>query len=332
MQSSGFIRRLRHATLAGTALLAGCAPLTHSHSDDRKLAGELVHHVVVVSIDGLRPDAIPASGAETLQRLMREGAYSTRARTINPSKTLPSHTSMLTGVSPAKHKITWNEDRVEEMGRVTVPTIFDLADSAGLRTAAFFGKAKFRHLIPTESLDYWATAPRGLEILPSHRMVEDVKRFLKYRRPELLFIHVADPDIAGHSAGWMSLPYRVAVRRADAAVREIWEVGQKRFGDDFVLIVTADHGGHERTHGTEMAVDMNIPWIVWGKGVRQGQIPGRITTFDTAATVLWLLGIARPDSWDGRPVEAAFSFGDPAGAGAGPGALRPAEGMLSGNK
>jgi predicted AlkP superfamily pyrophosphatase or phosphodiesterase len=296
------------------ALVPGCAAVVHSHSDDRALPDGRAGHVVVVSIDGLRPDAIEASGAETLQRLMREGAYSLQAQTINPSKTLPSHTSMLTGVSPAKHGITWNEDRVEETGRVGVPTVFDLADSAGLKTAAFFGKAKFRHLIGTEALDYWATAPRGMEILYAPRMVEDVKRFLKYRRPQLLFIHLPDPDLAGHSAGWMSLPYRLAVRRADAAVREIWEIGQKRFGKDFVLIVTADHGGHDRTHGTTAAVDMTIPWIAWGKEVKPGPIEAPITTYDTAATTLWLLGIPAPPFWDGRPVAEAF---DPAAVPAG---------------
>ncbi len=295
--------------LAVCALLAGCAPAVFPVPDDLPLPDGRVRHVVVVSIDGLRPDAIEASGAEMLLRLMREGAYSLEARTIFPSKTLPSHTSMLTGVSPEKHGVTWNEDRVEEMGRVTVPTVFDLADSAELRTAAFFGKAKFRHLFDTEPLDFWATAPRGMEILYAPRMVEDVKRFLKFRRPHLLFVHIPDPDLAGHSVGWMSLPYRVAVRRADAAVREIWEIGRKRFGDDFVLIVTADHGGHERTHGTDMAVDMTIPWIAWGKGVVPGRIEGRITTYDTAATTLWLLGVPRPDFWDGRPVERAFEFG-----------------------
>jgi predicted AlkP superfamily pyrophosphatase or phosphodiesterase len=52
---------------------------------------------VVVSIDGLRPDAISTYGAATLQRLMREGSYTLCASTIHPSTTLPSHTSMLTG-------------------------------------------------------------------------------------------------------------------------------------------------------------------------------------------------------------------------------------------
>lgn len=304
---STLMGRLRGAAALAVALLAGCAPVAHSHSNDPSLPGARVGHVVVVSIDGLRPDAIELSRAVTLQRLMREGAYSLEAQTIFPSKTLPSHTSMLTGVSPAKHRITWNEDRAEEMGRVQVPTVFDLADSAGLRTAAFFGKAKFRHLIGTQALDWWATAPRGLQVLYAPRMAEDVKRFLKYRGPNLLFVHIADPDLAGHSVGWMTLPYRVAVRRADAAVREIWEISRKRFGDDFVLIVTADHGGHGRTHGTDMPVDMTIPWIAWGKGVDPGRVETRITTYDTAATTLWLLGIPRPDFWDGRPVAEAFA-------------------------
>src|SRR5687768_4085146 len=52
-------------------------------------------HVVIISLDGLRPDAIDKFGARTLQRLMREGTYTLNAQTILPSKTLPSHTSML---------------------------------------------------------------------------------------------------------------------------------------------------------------------------------------------------------------------------------------------
>src|SRR5688572_33228334 len=54
-------------------------------------------NVLVVSVDGLRPDAIATYGAPTLQRLMREGSYTLSATTIDPSTTLPSHTSMLTG-------------------------------------------------------------------------------------------------------------------------------------------------------------------------------------------------------------------------------------------
>ncbi|HEV2148497.1 MAG TPA: alkaline phosphatase family protein [Longimicrobiaceae bacterium] len=300
-------------------LASACSPALLQHAD-RRFPQTHVRHVVVISVDGLRPDAIEAAGAVHLRRLMDEGAYTLQARTITPSKTLPSHTSMLTGVSPAKHGITWNDDRVDETGRVGVPTVFDLADSAGLRTAAFFGKAKFRHLVGAGDPGFWASVPRGAEVLLAPRMVEDVERYLKYRDPELLFVHVSDPDIAGHSTGWMSAPYRAAVRRADAAVGRILRAARARYGDDMVLIVTADHGGHSRTHGTESIDDMTIPWIAWGKGITPGPIAGPVTTFDTAATVLWLLGIPRPEFWDGRPVTEAFAFG----------ADRQAEGVTGG--
>ncbi|HEX7243661.1 MAG TPA: alkaline phosphatase family protein [Longimicrobiaceae bacterium] len=296
---------LSRALICALCLLSsGCAAAVAGR--EPSLPERRVKHVVLVSVDGLRPDAIEASGARTIRSIMGEGAFTLEARTIFPSKTLPSHTSMLTGVSPAKHGITWNEDRVGETGRVAVPTVFDLADSAGLEVAAFFGKAKFHHLMGGGPTRFWATAPGGVEVFMAPRMVEDVERYLRFRKPDLLFVHLSDVDVAGHSVGWMSLPYRMAVRRADAAVARIRAAARARFGDDFVLLVTADHGGHGRNHGSDEAVDMTIPWMAWGKGVAPGRIAAPITTFDTAATVLWLLGVPRPDSWDGRPVTAAF--------------------------
>ena len=74
------------------------------------------------------------------------------------------------------------------------------------------------------------------------------------------------------------------------------------------MIVTADHGGHGRTHGTTRAEDMTIPWIVWGNGVSVGTtIAGNVRTMDTAGTALWLLGVDAPDGWTGTPVREAFT-------------------------
>ena len=296
-------RRTAAALLGLVPLLAaGCAGNTETRAD---YTGGVARHVIVISIDGLRADAIEAAGARNLQRMMREGAYSLQARTIMPSRTLPSHTSMLTGVTPAEHGITWNDEQVDAQGRVRVATIFDMADSAHLHTAAFFAKAKFRHLIHGDAPDE-VEAPRGKEVVLAPRITQDVVQYLQFRRPELLFIHLPDPDIAGHSAGWMSLPYRWAVRRADAAVEQIRRAAVKAYGTDFVMIVTADHGGHGRDHGTEAAEDMTIPWIAWGAGVQSGAIQAPIHTFDTAATALWVIGVPVPTRWEGRPVSTAF--------------------------
>ncbi|CAN5895167.1 alkaline phosphatase [soil metagenome] len=269
-------------------------------------SGALTRHVVVVSIDGLRPDAIPAARAGMLERLMREGAHATNAQTIFPSFTLPSHTSMVTGVGPETHGIDWNTNLTGSRGVVEVPTMLEVAHDAGLHTATFLGKRKLLHLLRPGSLDY-ALYPRTEVYLSADRVVEEAIRYLQFERPNLVFVHLPDPDLAGHLFRWMSLPYRWGVRRADQAVRALWEASQEAFGEDFVLIVTADHGGHDRTHGTDMELDMHIPWIAWGRGVSPGAIPAQIRTYDTAATALWLLGVPVPAQWEGRPVRSAFT-------------------------
>lgn len=281
--------------------LAGCAPPAPAGP---RPSGRPA--VVIVSIDGLRADAIASTRTPHLTALMREGAYSLDARTIAPSRTLPSHASMLTGVPPAVHGITWNDDRVDETGLVPVPTVFAVANEAGLRTAAFFGKAKFRHLVLPGSLDAYSLPRFEAGIVLSPDLLPRVERYLRRERPDLLFVHLADPDFMGHAVGWNTVGYRWAVRRADAAVGRLRAALRRTYGDDVVMIVTADHGGEGRDHGENRPGDETIPWIAAGPGVTPGEIDAPIRTYDTAATALAVLGIPVPDGWSGRPVAAAF--------------------------
>ena len=131
------------------------------HPSRLRPADSLTRNVVVVSIDGLRPDAIAEYGASTLQRLMREGSYTLSASTIHPSKTLPSHTSMLTGQPPERHGVLWNNVATAQTDSVDLPNIFSVARSHGYSTAAFFSKAKFQPLQLEGTLDY-SQAPGGL--------------------------------------------------------------------------------------------------------------------------------------------------------------------------
>jgi len=277
----------------------------------------LTEHVVVISIDGLRPDAIDKYKARTIQRLMREGAFSLEAQTIYPSKTLPSHTSMLTGVLPEVHGIDWNSRQTDDRGVVRVPTVFEVAKSRGLRTAAFFSKAKFHHLVRPGSMDYWQGPRSNLSHWMATKTVPDVVTYLRHERPNLLFVHIGEPDFAGHAIGYMSFAYGWAVRRADGAVDTVLDAADRAFGrGNYTLILTSDHGGHGRDHGSDDPRDMTIPWIAWGKGVRaSGPLGASIRTMDTAATVLWLLGIEPPADWSGRPVVSAFAPSDPVAAG-----------------
>jgi predicted AlkP superfamily pyrophosphatase or phosphodiesterase len=302
-------------TLALALTLAGaCAPATQSGSARAirvapPVSGRVTNHVMIISIDGLRPDAIEQFGPPTLQRLMREGSYSRDAQTVLPSTTLPSHTSMLTGVDVDVHGVTFNSDTDANLNPLEVPTVFSLAHAAGFRTAAFFGKSKLQYLHLPRTLDYVRSLDGRIAWTGSaKRTVDDVERHLGTASPNLVFIHLAETDYAGHFFGWMGRSYARAVGHVDQAVALLLDHATARFGEgQYTVIVTADHGGHGRTHGTADPADTTIPWIVWGKGVRTGSTLAPVRTTDTAATVLWLLGVEVPGAWSGRPVAEAFN-------------------------
>lgn len=271
----------------------------------------VTEHVVIISVDGLRPDAIERFSPATIRRLAREGAVSLTAQTIVPSQTLPSHTSMLTGTEPSVHGITWNSDLTVVKGQqLPVPTIFGIAKQSGLSTAAFFSKSKFHHLEIARDLDYSQSPDGGWGKILAFRTAEDVERILAHSQPNLLFVHLGEPDYTGHFIGWMTPAYGTAVRAADAAITRILAASDRAFGPGkYVVILTADHGGSGRAHLKEDPVNRTIPWIAWGQRVVGGTtLPPGIRTMDTAATALWLLGLPVPLQMSGRPVGAAFTF------------------------
>jgi predicted AlkP superfamily pyrophosphatase or phosphodiesterase len=278
-----------------------------------KPEADRVHkNVILISVDGLRPDAINTFKAETLARLMRDGSYTLTASTILPSKTLPSHTSMLTGEPPDTHGVLWNNKRMFASGGPESPTIFGVLRATGLKTAAFFSKSKFEDLQTPGSLDY-SQAPGGLMggLIPgrwsSDRTAEDAARYLKSARPNLLFVHFGDADTAGHRSGWMAAAYGDAVRRVDASIARLLSAADEAYGPaNYTVIVTADHGGHGRDHGSDNPLDVTIPWIAWGNGINPGRITEKVKTMDTASTVLWLFGVDEPTEWAGTPVTGAF--------------------------
>ena len=295
--SAGLVAAL--GALTPAALAASIDPI------DPPIRGAVTDHVIVISIDGLRPDAIAEFRASNLQRLMREGSYTLAARTIDASFTLPSHTSMLTGEGPENHGITWNTNETDDHGHVAVPTVFARAHEHGFTTAAFFSKGKFDHLDVPHTLDH-AELPEGDSRWSAARTVENVTEYLRTDRPNLMFVHIGEPDYAGHTFTWMSTFYGRAVRRADQAVGRVLAQADRAFGrGNYTVIVTADHGGHGWGHGSADARDTTIPWIAWGKGVRGGtRLGAGIRTMDTATTAAWLLGLDALGV--GEPVVTAF--------------------------
>lgn len=313
------ISKFSHYAIVASAVVAsGCAMATPLPDLDGFRAVEpaaylaspaaVTSHLVVISVDGLRPDAIERYEAPTMRRLMREGSYTLHAQTILPSKTLPSHTSMVTGVTPEVHGITWNGDLSLLTGPVRVPTMFGLARGAGLQTAAFFSKSKFHHLEVPGTLDHVSSPAGWWGHWSADQTAEEVEDYLEDERPNLTFVHFGEPDYAGHEHGWMTPAYGSAVADADRAIARVLAAADDAFGEGkYTVIVTADHGGKGHEHGLDTPDHRTIPWISWGKGVAAGTVvEAGVRTVDTAATSLWLLGVSRPTAWEGRPVTGAY--------------------------
>jgi arylsulfatase A-like enzyme len=236
---------------------------------------------------------------------MREGSYSMRARTIRHASTLPSHASMLSGYDMDAHQLSWNSWRPER-GYIHVPTVFDAVKQAGDSSAAFVGKQKLQHITRPGSVALFSR-PGFL----CKKVVEEAAKYFVEQQPRLEFIHFSDPDEQGHAVGWMSSPQIEAIRHTDRCLGTLLQaVSAAGLDKTTLFILSADHGGHGRNHSGSIPEDRLIPWIAWGPGVRpHHRLLGNVSTMDTAATVLWVLGYAQPKDIEGRPVFEAFEVG-----------------------
>jgi predicted AlkP superfamily pyrophosphatase or phosphodiesterase len=255
--------------------------------------------VAILSVDGLRADAIAKAETPNLKALALRGAYTWAARTVTPSETLPGHASMLSGEDPKVHKFTWDwDDYKPEKGFITVPTVFSVARAAGQRTVAVVGKRKLQHLAPPGSVDAFVFAERGDADVANEAIVQAGVGF------DLLFVHFPDVDYAGHAEGWMSVPYLAKVAEADEAIGRLLAA----LPAHTTVILTADHGGKGRSHGQDVPENMTVPWIVAGpKVARRGEMTARVRETDTAATALWVLGLSLPGGCAGEVVREPFT-------------------------
>jgi predicted AlkP superfamily pyrophosphatase or phosphodiesterase len=269
--------------------------------------GAPADHVVIVSIDGGRPDVILASDTPNLHEMARTGAWTWRAETVDPSLTLVAHSSMLSGCQPGKHRILWN-DWEPKRGFIQSATCFEIAHAAGMRTAMFVAKRKLEHIAKPKTVDQFATVEGGAPAVA--RVAAD---YVRKNKPNLLLVHFTDPDTAGHAHHWGSPEQRGAVEACDRGIGILREaVKDADISEKTLFIVTADHGGHLNTHGTTDARDMTIPWIACGSGItKPHQIEEPVSVCDTAPTAVCALGLKPDPQWDGKALTGLFAIEKP---------------------
>ncbi|MCE9645402.1 MAG: alkaline phosphatase family protein [Chloroflexi bacterium] len=259
-----------------------------------------VQRVLIVSYDGMRPDAIALAPMPNLLGLIDQGAYTlTNAQTIDYPATLPSHASMLSGLCMDKTGI-YLDKYFAYMGYSQGVDIFDLAHAAGMRTVMVVGKSKLRQLAEPETTDVFeidygekAISKAVVELIPSGF--------------DLMFVHFAGPDLRGHKYGWMSDAYLKVMRDGDVALGEILQaLDDNGLRAGTLILVTADHGGHDKSHIGTTIEDFRIPWILSGPGILHKELTSTIGTVDTAASAAYALGLPLQADWDGIPVYEAF--------------------------
>lgn len=211
-------------------------------SDDRS--------VLVVSIDALHPAALDEKTTPNLQAMMRPGHYTLEGRSVDPPKTLIAHTAMLTGLPPSqngKQDNDWNPTAP----RVVNQTLFDDAKRRGYRTAFYYAKPKLGYLV-SRSVDEHGLAPDD--------GIDKVRTFLREGGRRMAFLHVSGLEYAGADSGWLSPAYLEELTCIDTALAPLFEMVRKR--GRYAIVVTSDHAGHERQHGTQDPEDFKLPLIV----------------------------------------------------------------------
>lgn len=286
--------------------ISGDDPLNHEENPLPEAVANLpigrAKHVLIISEDGLRPDALRQLHLHWHELLRHRGTNANHAMTIRDASTLPAHASMLSGVQPAVHGLTWNNWRPER-GYIKSPSIFSYAKEAGLSTAFFTGKSKLRHIVPPGTVAMYERPGYYCKTV-----AEDAAAYIVEEKPALTFVHFSDPDELGHSAGWMSDAQLHAIGNADKCLGVLYNaLEEAHILEDTLIIVSADHGGHNRVHSGATKIDRMIPWMACGPGVREDYVLTEdISTVDTAATAMYALGLPIPRAFTGRPLMDIF--------------------------
>ena len=180
-------------------------------------------------------------------------------------------------------------------------SVFDIAHRAGLRTVVIVGKEKLQQINDEDAVDVFEYINDRDSVIAEQAVSILADGF------DLALVHFPLVDILGHEYGWLSPNYLLGAFRADEALKTLLDgLGSVGLLDGTLIIVTADHGGHDTTHGTNLPEDMTIPWVMAGPRVTPMAIVQPVHTTDTAATVLWALNLPMPSEMVGQVIFEAF--------------------------
>ena len=250
--------------------------------------------VLLALIDGMRPDSLKT--VKRAQEIISKSAYTLNAKTVMPSVTLPCHMSLFHSVAPIRHGTTTNT----YMPQVRpINGICEVIKANKKKSAFFYNWQELRDLArPAGTLlfSYFCDGGKLGYEKTNDMLALEAKKFLSENPVDFAFLYLGYTDAAGHKHGWMSEEYIQSVQNSWKNI----EMVMSSLPDDYTIIITADHGGHDRTHGTDLPEDMTIPIIINGKGIKAGETFKNATIKDIAPTIAKLLEIEPDEDWEGK--------------------------------
>lgn len=272
-----------------------------------------VDHVVLIGADGFGAFILNKHKGSfpNLEKMMAEGSSTLEMRTVLPSSSAVNWASMLMGAGPELHGYTeWGSKTPELPSRVTgrygiFPGVFGQMRQKypQAETGVIYSWEGIGYLYEKDAVNF-----NRFEKDNDTKVLETAVQYLKEKKPALSFIYFSQPDGAGHSIGWDSPEYLAECKKIDTYVGEIMKTLKEAGMDkNTVVIFASDHGGIEKGHGGKTMQEMQVPYIVCGKNIRQGYTISESTMiYDNAATMAHILGFDRPQVWTGRPILSMF--------------------------
>lgn len=275
----------------------------------------IAEHVILVGFDGWGAYSVPGADMPNLKKLMQEGSYTLSKRSVLPSSSAVNWASMFMGAGPELHGYTeWDSSTPDLPSRVvsesgTFPTVFRLLRDAepDAEIGCFYEWDGIKYLVDTLALSEYWHAPDYIN--NPDTLCSEACRYIKEKKPRLFAVCFDNPDHVGHAAGHDTPEYYAELSRLDSILGKITGAAvDAGIYDDCIVIVTSDHGGIGTGHGGKTMAEMETPFVIAGKGVRQGgEFDESMMQYDCASTIAWIFGLEQPQVWVGRPMKQIFS-------------------------
>ena len=250
--------------------------------------------VILILSDGMRPDAVMQCGHPMVKTFLEKGACTMTGTTVMPSVTLPCHMSLIHSVDPQRHGISTNTFTPQVR---PIKGLFDQLRQFGKKCGFFYNWGELRDLYQPDSLAE-ACFISGHQMPwydAGEKCTDRAIDFIQREQPDFVFLYLGEADEAGHKHGWMTEGYMDGVIHGFELTQRVSEA----VGSDYVVMLIADHGGHDRTHGTEMPEDMTIPFMTLNGPWAPGSTFGRMNIKDAAPTIAKLLEVPANEDWEG---------------------------------